>query len=321
MKKLSQKIIVSSLFLAVLFLGKQVQAFQLTKIDMPAKNDFVVEPGKTEIYLNPGDTVTKYISVTNRIGKNVKFKLTTEDMVGTDSQQNPVKLLGDKKGPYSLKNFIKPEIDEFSLELGDKITIPVTISIPKDAEPRGYYGALIVSNEPDIIRAEQTTETKGQARLISRIGSLFLLRINGEGIESGLLEDFKILGPSKALYQSRPEGFEIAFRNTGNVHLVPYGSITIRNLFGKEIGSIPVDAYFSLPNSVRYREVLWKQGFGLGRYTATLSLFKGYGNENAESSVSFWIIPWKILAMAFVGLILLVSMIYYVITRFEIKKK
>lgn len=322
-KKLNvNKIIIGLAVLIVFCVGtKFVFAYEKSKIEMPAQNDFVVEPGKTEIFVNPGETVTKYITITNRIDKNVKFKLTTEDMTGTDDPQSPIKLMGDERGPYSLKDLIKPEISEFSLDLGERIVVPVTISVPMDAEPRGFYGALIVSNEPEVLGAEQSKETEGKARLVSRIGSLFLLRINGEGKESGSLQDFKIIGPSKAFYEKRPEGFEILFKNDGNVHLVPHGMVTIKNILGKEVGSIPVDAYFSLPNSVRYREVLWSEGTGLGRYTADLSLFPGYGNTNQEASLAFWIIPWKILVVTFVGLVALISIIYYIFTRFEIKKK
>jgi hypothetical protein len=321
MKNNIKKVILGSLALVVLSLGGIAFAFEKSKIEMVAQNDFVVEPGKTEVFLNPGETVMKSITITNRIGKNVKFKLTTEDMVGTNDAQSPIKLLGDEKGPYSVKNFIEPEISEFELALGEKIVIPVKVSIPVDAEPRGYYGALIVSNEPEVLGDGQSKETEGKARLVSRIGSLFFLRINGEGKEAGTLEDFKIIGPSKAFYENRPKGFEISFKNTGNVHLVPHGKIIIRNILGKDVGEIPVDAYFSLPDSIRYREVLWSEGTGLGRYTANLSLFPGFGNENQESSVSFWIIPWKILTVTFIGLIILISFIYYILTRFELKKK
>jgi len=324
MKKYINKISIVSLSLLIIipsFFSIRALAFEKSKIDIPAQNDFVVEPGKTEIFLNPGESVTKYITITNRIGKNVKFKLTTEDMVGTDDPLSPIKLLGDERGPYSLKNLIIPEVNEFALDLGEKIIIPVTVSVPIDAEPRGYYGALIVSNEPEILGLEQSKENEGKARLISRIGSLFLLRINGKGNESGSLEDFKIIGPKKPFYEKRPSGFEILFKNTGNVHLVPYGKITIRNFLGKDVSEIPVDAYFSLPDSIRYREVLWEEGNGLGRYTAHLSLYKGYGNENEESELSFWIIPWKILVATFVGLVIVISFFYYILTRFEFKKK
>ncbi len=316
-----KKIVLLALFLAIFSVGGIVFAFEKTKMDIQPQNDFVVEPGKTEIFANPGDTVTKNITITNRIGKKVKFKLTTEDMIGTDDPLSPVRLLGDDVGPYSVKNFIQPEINEFSLDLGEKITIPVKVFIPLDAEPRGYYGALIVSNEPEILSGEQSSQTEGKARLISRIGSLFLLRINGEGKESGNLEDFKIIGPKQSFYENRPGGFEIAFKNTGNVHLVPHGLITIRNILGKTVGEIPVDAYFSLPDSIRYREVLWEAGTGLGRYTANLSLYPGYGNENQDLSIAFWIIPWKILIITFIGLVIFISLVYYILTRFELKKK
>ncbi len=319
MKK-TYRIIILSVFLFILSFAS-VFAFQKIKTEMTANNNFIVEPGKTEIYINPGETITKNISIINRIGKNVEFKLTTEDITGSNDPETPVKLLGDETGPYSIKNFIKPEITNFSLDLGERINIPVTISIPKDAEPRGYYGALIVSNAPSVLGGDKTKEKEGKARIISRIGSLFLVRINGEGKELGRLKDFKIIGPSKTFYQNRPKGFEIEFRNDGNVHLVPYGMITIKNMLGTKVGSIPVDAYFSLPNATRYREVLWQKGIALGRYTAHISLYKGYGNTNEEASISFWVIPWKILIASFIGLIFLVSIFYYILTRFEIKKK
>jgi hypothetical protein len=316
-----KKIVFGAIFLAFFSVMGIALAFEKIKLDLPPQNDFVVEPGKTEIFLNPGEIITKNVSITNRIGKSMKFKLTTEDMAGTNDAQSPIKLMGDEKGPYSLKNFIIPEINEFELDIGEKITIPVQVSVPFDAEPRGYYGALIVSNEPEVLGNGQSKETEGKARLVSRIGSLFLLRINGEGKESGRLEDFKIIGPKKAFYENRPKGFEISFKNEGNVHLVPYGKIIIKNILGKSIGEIPVDAYFSLPDSIRYREVIWSEGTGLGRYTANLSLFPGYGNTNEEAKISFWIIPWKILVVIFVGLVIFISFVYYLLTRFELKKK
>ena len=321
MKKITYSIIVL-FFVAVSFvLPQNTFAYTKTKLSVTPQNDFVVEPGKTEISLNPGESFTKNIKITNRVEKVVKFKLSTEDFVGTNDSNQPVVLLGDSNSPYSLKDFITPEIKEFSLEFGEQITIPVTISVPKNAEPRGYYGALIVSNDPDKIEGENSKETEGKTRIVSRIGSLFLLKINGEGKFEGSLENFKAIGPEQIFYSERPSGFEIAFKNTGNVHLIPYGMVTIKNIFGQVMDTIPVDAYFVLPESIRYREALWEDGFSLGRYTANLSLYKGYGDENLEAKIAFWIIPWKILTITFIGIVLIVSALYYVLTRFELKKK
>ena len=324
MNKNLYKIILISAFILFFARGQAYAAIERAITPgMAVENDFIVEPGKTEIFLNPGESVTKNVVITNRIGKTFKFKLTTEDMIGTNDALSPIKLMGDEVGPYSLKNFIVPELKEFTLEQGEKISIPVNVSVPIDAEPRGYYGALIISNEPEVVNEGESKDTQGRARLISRIGSLFLLRINGEGKESGQLDNFKIIGPRKMFYQERPKGFEIAFKNTGNVHLVPHGMVSIKNILGRKVGEIPVDAYFALPDATRYREVYWSSGTGLGRYTANLSLYKGYGNEGdtATASVSFWIIPWKILLITFLGLVILISFVYYILTRFEIKKK
>ena len=320
MKRILYLIIISIIFGGSLA-PKFSFAFQKSKIDITAQNDFVVEPGKTEVFLNPGDNMVKNITITNRINKKVKFKLSTEDFVGTNDPMQPVTLLGDEHSPYSLKDFIVPEIKEFTLELGEKIIIPVTISIPDNAEPRGYYGALIVSNDPDSQDDTGGKEVTGKTRIISRIGSLFLLKINGEGKEEGNVESLKLIGPKKTFYSTRPEGFEIAYKNTGNVHLVPYGTIAIKNMFGKTVNTLPVDAYFVLPDSTRYREIKWTDGFSLGFYTAHLSLNKGYGTEYANMDISFWVLPWKVLLIGFVSLALIVSLLYYFFTRFELRKK
>ena len=309
------------IFIFSFFSPKISFAYTKTSTNVTPQNDFIVEPGKTEIFLNPGESVVKNISVTSRVEKTVKFKLTTEDFIGTNDAKQPVVLMGDTNSPYSLKDFIVPEISEFSLEFGEKISIPVTVTVPLNAEPRGYYGALIISNEPDKLSPENIKDTAGQTRIISRIGSLFLLRINGEGKEAGNIEGFKTIGPAQTFYSARPTGFEIAYKNTGNVHLVPHGTITIKNIFGQTISTLPVDAYFVLPDSIRYREINWTKGFSVGRYTANLSLYKGYGNEFAESKISFWIIPWKILIPVFVVIMLIIMAIYYVMTRFELRKK
>jgi hypothetical protein len=320
-KRTFNRVLVLFFLLGLFLLPKPSDAYTKTNINVTPQNDFVVEPGKTEVFLNPGENIVKNISITNRINKTVKFKLTTEDFIGTDNAKQPVVLLGDTNSPYSLKDFIIPEITEFSLEFGEKISIPVKVSVPLNAEPRGYYGALIISNDPDKLSPEDSKEAVGQTRIVSRIGSLFLLRINGEGKEEGNIEGFKVIGPDQAFYSERPDGFEIAFKNTGNVHLVPHGTITIRNIFKQVLRTIPVDAYFVLPESTRYQEVHWEDGFSVGRYTANLSLYKGYGEEFTEAQVSFWIIPWKILLPIAIAILLVVMILYYVLTRFELRKK
>lgn len=325
-KKYLSKLLI--LLLTLTFAAPNVVLAEVTRKKLSGIDnigDFILGPGKTEIFVNPGETVTRTINVTSRVDKRTNFNIGVEDFVGSNDPSQPVVLLGDSESPYSLKNFIKPEVDSFSLDFAERVEIPITISIPADAEPRGYYGAVLISNAPDkVIDPETGQEIEGTTKVISRVGSLFLLRVNGEVEEKGSLVDFKLMGDKKLFYPRKPEGFEIVFENEGNVHLVPYGEISITNLLGKEVARLPADAYFVLPDSTRTRQVLWNDSFfGIGRYKASLSFYKGYGSENnlEEGLVTFWIFPWKIVISVFVTLFVLITIIYYIISRFELKRK
>jgi hypothetical protein len=287
-----------------------------TQLNVDPVGDFVIGPGKTEVFLNPGESVTKYINVVNRAQVETTYIITMEDIVGSDDPKQAVKMLGNEKGPYSVKDLLTPYEREFTLKFGESIDMPITISVPADAAPGGYYGIVIVGTKP------REGEIQGAgAKIISRVGAIFLVRVNGAANESGKLESFKVAGPKKLFYSKTPAAFEILFRNEGNVHLVPYGTIDINNMWGKDVASIPVDSYFALPESLRSREVSWAENTGFGKYTAELSLYRGYGNQNDTMSVSFWVLPWKILGIIF-GVVLVLSLfLYLMLTRLEFKKK
>jgi hypothetical protein len=305
------------IIVGVLFASPLAHAYQKQSLTVENAGDFVVEPGKTEILVDPGQTVVKNVSVTNRIDRRVTFQITTEDIAGTDNPLQAVVLLDDTDGPYSLSDSVQPEITEFSLEFGEKITIPVTISIPANAEPGGHYGAVVISTVPDAA----ITARQG-AQLTSRVGSLFLVRVNGEAKQEGALSGFKVIGPDASFYSKRPEGFEIAFKNTGRVHLVPYGEVTVRNILGIVVDRIPVDAYFALPESTRYREVRWENDrTAFGYYRASVSLYKGYGNDYDEMTVGYFVLPWKTVLLVLAGIIIAVSLINYLRRNFVLKRK
>lgn len=291
------------------------------QLQLEPRGDFIVSPGKSEVILDPGTTATRSITLTNRTADTVTFALDIEDFQGSRSADQTVVLLGDEEGPYSLKNFIYPEVSEITVASGERVTIPVEIRIPEDAEPRGYYGAVIVTNSPEV---ERRTEEAGgaTAQIVSRIASLMLVRVSGDVTEEGQLSAFEFLGPESSFSQTHPDGFELQFENTGNVHLVPYGQVLVKNMFGATIEGFPVDAFFALPESVRFQEIRWTSDrFMLGRYTAEASINRGYGDIVDTKTLVFWVVPLKIVVPVVVGVLLLILLVYYVLTRFELKKK
>ena len=288
-------------------------AYTMEHINTSAKNDFVLEPGKAEVTLLPGETKTEYIHITSRVPGVARFSLVTEDMKGSDYRDQPVVLLGNERGPYSLKDYLKPEIESFELSLGDRITIAVEISIPLDAEPGGLYGSVVIVSEPYNVSG-------AQARIVSRLGSLFLIRVEGEAKEEGTLEDFR-LKEEKLFYEKGPFVFEVMYRNTGNVHSTPYGLISVDNILGNTIDEIPIDAYFVLPGSLRYRELEWSKNALFGRYTATVEMYAGRNADKYTDEISFWVLPWKLVLVILTAVFIVIYLFYFLGTRFEFKRK
>ena len=293
------------------------EAYTISNTGADSHGDFVLEPGKIEIFMNPGETVTKNISVISRVSRKVKFAVTVEDFIGSQNPDTPVVLLGKDKSPYSFKDNITPETSTFNLDLGQRIEIPVTITAPKSAQPGGFYSSVIISNLPD----DNAVAQNASARIVSRVGVLLFIRINGPVKEEGTVQDFRVTGPRQGFLQSGPLTFEILFKNSGSVHLVPYGTVTITNLFGQKVGEVPVDAYFSLPDSLRYRQVTWPKEVLFGYYKAHLELHRGYSNVVDSKDLSFFVLPWKYVGLV-VLIFFLIAIIYYVFTRkFELKRK
>jgi hypothetical protein len=304
-------------------LNKAFAATTIDSVTVDPKDDFVLEPGKAEIFLNPGDSTVRDVYVTDRIPGSTTFKVEVDDIEGSQDPNQPVVILENgEKGPYSGRDFIVPDTDEFTLQFGQRITIPITITIPKDASPGGYYSTVLISNEPEVLNATSSaTDVAGGTKVISRVGVLYFLRVNGQANESGNLSSFTITGPKKLFYESGPFTFDILFNNNGNVHLVPYGTVTIKNILGKEIAELPVDAYFSLPNSLRDRQVTWDQGALFGRYTATLVLNRGYNSLSDTKTIAFWVLPWKFILALFIALFVIIAVIFLFLRTFELRRK
>ncbi len=287
------------LFLLCVVCATPQAVFGVTRqqLEVEILNDFVLEPTKNEVLLEPGERATRNISVINRTERTITFTIDIEDIVGSDNPYDQVQLLGDERGPYSLKDFLVPEVREFTIATGERITIPVTIELPLDAEPRGYYGAVIISARDQETEGSASGNTSSVTKLVTRLGSLFLVRVAGPVNEASTLEVFKPLGEWSSVFSKHPEGFEVAVRNEGSVHLVHFGEITITNTLGREVAKLPIDAFFSLPDALRYREVLWPGSFAMGRYKAHIELYQGFGEVDSSlhvQTIVLWILPWHI---------------------------
>jgi hypothetical protein len=279
--------------------------------------DFVLEPAKVEVFLDPGETVSRAVSVINRTTDDVDYVIELEDFVGTGDGTSAVKFLGDDESPYSFRSGIRPEVRSFTLAPGERATVPVDIVVPEDAAPGGYYTSLIVSNKP----SDAPSDSSG-TKIVSRVAQLIFVRVNGDVVEEGLLRDFRLTPPG--FFRSHgPYTFEVLYENQGSVHLAPYGLITVYNMFGQVVAQVPVDAYYAMPKSLRYRQVTWDKPALFGFYRAELELNGGLRDEEqVESrSVSMVVVPWLPLTILIVAAALVAGAVVYVRRNFVFRRR
>lgn len=279
--------------------------------------DFVVGPGRSEIEVSPGETIIQEVSVTNRISAGRTFMLEVEDVQGSSDGSSAISLTGSERGPYSIRDYINFPKDSFVLDLGERARIPVSVTIPPDAEPGGYYGSVLVSTIQD---SESDSASAPRSPIIARVGSLFFVRVRGAVKTEGKTVSLTTLN-NKWWYESGPVDLGILYENTGSVHVNPYGELSVKNMFGEEVGFIELDPWFVLPQSLRIRDITWDREFLLGRYTVDAKVNRGYEDIVDEVSVSFWVLPWKIVGGVFLILFVIIFSLRAFFRTFEFKRK
>jgi hypothetical protein len=283
-----------------------------------AVGDFVVGPGRAEIEVKPGESVTYEISVANRISDDRTFELSVEDVVGSEDASRSVVLLGEATGPYTVKDYISFPKNTFTLDLGERARIPVTITMPQNAAPGGYYGSVLVST----VRIDEETQIEATTRspIVARVGTLFFITVPGEAVQAGETKELTLKN-SKWWYEKGPIDLAILYENTGSLHLNPYGELEIKNLFGEQVGFVELEPWFVLPKSLRLREVTWDREVLFGRYTATVRINRGYDDIVDERSVAFWVLPWKVVTGIFIVVFFIVFVLRLFFRTFEFKRK
>lgn len=279
--------------------------------------DFVVGPGKVELQIAPGQSKIVTISVSNRTGAAKLFKLEMEDAAGSQDPNTPVVLLGEQTGPYTMKDFISVADDSFIIEHNKRVQIPVTITLPANAEPGGLYGSLLVTTSS----VEPATESGApRSAIVSRIGTLFFITIPGTVERNGQVVDFSTV-PDQTFYTKGPITMGVLFENTGSMHLNPYGSLTVTNLFGEEVGFVEIEPWFVMPKSLRLREITWDRELLLGRYAITANINRGYDDVIDTKVIHVWVLPWQFMLGLFVTIFILFILFKFVTSRFEFKRK
>jgi hypothetical protein len=278
-----------------------------------------IAPPVLNIKANPGETVKTTISLRDVSTSPLVVRNQINDFVAAGEDGTPKLLLEDtaEVSPYSLKAWVQP-LPEFTLKPREINQLPVTIRVPADAAPGGYYAVVRFTASPPGLDGTGVS-------LSASLGTLILLRVNGNAKEEMKIEQFDAIknGEKKILFESAPVTFLTRFRNNGSSHEQPTGRIAIKDMFGNPVANVNVNLGQSnvLPGSVRkFEQSLDSTVIGnrilFGRYTADLKVDYGTQGQTMTASTSFWVIPYRLVGFAILLIIILVIVVRIALKRY-----
>lgn len=284
-------------------------------------NTLKVSPVRSDVEIKAGETQTLQVGVTNLTSAPITVRPVTNDFIAGDERGTPALILdADKFAPtHSLKRLMKP-LSDVTVPAGKMKQVDVVITVPKDAQAGGYFGAIrFAPTNPD---------GGGEVNLSASVASLILLTVPGPTTEKLDLTDFQIQqkGANGTVFRT-PDNLQLTFRfaSSSNVQVAPFGKISVRKgdktVYQADFNQAdPKDMI--LPDSARRWDVPLKniEGF-FGKYTVHATLTYGKTNQTVEVTKDFWIISWAAIAIAGGALLLLVILAVVIIFIIRRRKR
>lgn len=280
---------------------------------------FSISPPLIELTADPGQIVKATIKFTNISKNELLVNTQINDFAAKNESGEPNIIFEDNP---EASNSLKPWVlspPPFTIKAGETKAVDFPINVPNTAEPGGHYGVIrFTGSAPDM-------QQSGVA-LNASIGTLVLLRVSGQVIEKASVAEFFTANTSQKntwLFEHASVVLVERIQNSGNVHIKPTGTLQINDMFGKPVATFRVNGDPAsqtdppksiLPDSIRRFEQTLDMPWLLGKYTATLNLSYGQ-SQQLQQTISFWVIPYKLIIGSLVGLI-----IAFFVLRWAIKK-
>lgn len=259
-----------------------------------------VGPAKIEFTTDPGQILNFNLFVRNDNNYDSDYYLDVEGFTEVNGEKKFF------KDPPE-KSWVKITNNKIFLKAFQDTQLPVKIEVPKNAPPGGHFLAIWVgSGAPK--------EEAGQVGIVSRVGSLIFINVRGNAIYKAILDKLE----AKRIVWNFPVKFAYTIKNEGNTYITPKGDIDIKNIFGKEIASLPINqkGLQILPNTKKTLETDWDGKFAFGIYKAVFNM--NYG-ENNSLNFKYWFIflNIKYLIIALIIIIFIVVILPILVRKYN----
>ncbi|PID31878.1 hypothetical protein CR970_03310 [Candidatus Saccharibacteria bacterium] len=285
-------------------------------------NGYRISPIRSELTIEKGKRETLQVSVENPTQSPAQVKAVVNNFVAGDDEGGVPRLLLDNEAEQPKNDFrslIASELGELSLGAGERKSVDVEIAVPEDASAGGYYGAIRF--------LPATSADESTVGLVASVGSIVLVTVPGDLTEKVSLEQMSAAQEAnpdefkaKSFITSGPVYSQVRLKNTGDIHVKPFGRVEVKNMFGKVVASYELNGTDPrsniLPGTIRaFNDKLEEQKW-LGRYTITANIGYSQGSGDIISAqTSFWYIPkWAAIVLV-VLLVAIVAGVYLLVRR------
>jgi hypothetical protein len=242
-----------------------------------------ISPPFREVVLQPDRPTAQFnLTVRNDTAVTQAFRLTVQDF-GSLDESGGVAFLGTKASDleykYGLAGWLIPGTDSISLEPGQTRKVNLTIENRSSLTPGGHYAAVLLTSQ-------SSPENGQKPRVVIKqvLSSLVLVKKVGGEVYGLALDRIEVA--SNLL--KPPDKLKLRFQNSGNVHVVPRGTVELKDPRGHIVnkGLINPESTWILPESFRLYSSSLRQTNAAwlpGRYTLEVK-YRYDGKADFETS-------------------------------------
>lgn len=277
-------------------------------------NGFQVSPVRVELTVTQGSSEKTTITAINPTSANIEANVIVNDFEAATDETGQPKVIfeTDQSAPGNSFKSLVGQLGTVNIPAGGQVEVPITITVPENASPGGYYGA---------VRFEPTVNTDKNVNLSASVGTLFLITVPGDLSESlELVELTAARNDSTGRFFINGSDLQtvVRLKNTGNIHVKPFGRVQVTDSKGNVIEQYEFNNTEPkanvLPDSTRKFTDKLSKNYSLGKYTITANLGYGTAGNLITSKNTFWVIPVWFIIVA-VGLILVILVAAFLLYR------
>jgi len=274
-------------------------------------------PPLLEVMMQPGKTITQVYKLTNN--SDHELQITPQIFpFEPEGQRGEIKINFSPLEPtLTTPHFSFASREKFGqsflLPVGETREMVLKISLPQNNPEKDYYYTLLFVSGGDTFAP--LNKEGGKSMSIVQIGSNILLTASQLG-KPTLLGRVTLFSAPIIIDSFSATDFTVILENWGKTFWKPFGKIEISGTFDQK-NEIPLREQNILANSSRQLTVdSFQPRWPIGPFKAKLIFSLNQDGSEFSSQVSFWYLPYKLMA----GVIILL-LVLFIIRRISRLKK